>query len=103
MGEIANISEDAESNLNSGLKIKFPEVKLPVKVREKLSASPSETNAPKPSVSEKNSPRNPIAKLSLADNCGYRATPANPVSPAKVAVVALIPKKKLSDKSNPPV
>ena len=48
--------------------MKFPEVKLPVSVNEKLSASPSDTKAPKPSVSEKNSPRNPIAKLSLAVN-----------------------------------
>jgi hypothetical protein len=48
--------------------MKFPEVKLPVNVTEKLSASPSPTRAPKPSVSEKNSPLNPIAKLSLAES-----------------------------------
>tara|TARA_B110001452_G_scaffold84825_1_gene69308 strand:+ start:270 stop:404 length:135 start_codon:yes stop_codon:yes gene_type:complete len=35
--------------------------------------------------------------------CGYKATPAKPVSPPRVAVVALIPMKKLSDKSKPPV
>ena len=65
VGEIAKISEEAESNLNSGLKIKFPELKLPVRVSAKLSASPTETNAPKPPVSEKNSQRNPRAKPSL--------------------------------------
>ena len=70
VGEIAKISDEALSILNSGLNIKFPEVKLPVSVSEKLSASPSETRAPKPSVSEKNSPRKPIAKLSLAVSCG---------------------------------
>ena len=45
--------------------MKLPEVKLPVSVKEKLSASPSDTKAPNPSVSEKNSPLKPIAKLSL--------------------------------------
>ena len=72
-------------------------------VNEKLSASPSATNAPNPSVSEKNSPLRPIAKLSLVVICGYSATPAKPVSPARDALVALIPKKKLSLRLNPPV
>ena len=67
---MANISEEQESILNSGLKIKLPVEKLPVSVKEKLSASPSETNAPNPSVSEKNSPLRPIAKLSLVVICG---------------------------------
>ena len=45
VGEIAKISEEAESIRSSGLKMKFPEVKLPVSVSEKLSASPSSTSS----------------------------------------------------------
>ena len=87
--------------------IKSSTVTLPVRVSANTEESPAASEAPiapKNSVSAKYSPLKPILNDSEVANCGYKATPVNvPPSSSTDKCAALIPKKKSSDKSNPPV